>query len=367
MKLAIVHDYLNQFGGAERVVLALHEAFPDAPVFTSIYDKKRMPSEFKEIDIRTTFMQFLPGIMRHYKPYLPIYPLAFRSISLKGFDVILSSSSAFAKGVNKPENALHICYCHNPMRFVWRYDDYIQEESLPLQIKALLPLYIRRLKMWDVRTSAGVDHFIANSMTVARRILEHYGRDSVVINPPVEAEKFNISNGTGDYYLIVSRLKPYKKIEVAVAAFSRLKKPLKIIGTGDHLNKLRSIAGPSIDFVGAVRDEELAFYYSKCRALIFPGEEDFGIVPLEAMASGRPVIAFSRGGALETVVEGETGVFFDPQTPEALVSAVKDFENMRFDGQKIRAHALSFGKEVFKAKIKDFVESKYALFAAKTR
>ncbi len=362
MKLAIVHDYLNQFGGAERVVLALHEAFPEAPIFTSIYDKKKMPSEFRDMDIRTTFMQYFPTIMKHYKPYLPFYPYAFEAMNLKAFDVILSSSSAFAKGVRKGEETLHICYCHNPMRFVWRYKDYIREEGVSPLLKAILPVYLRRLKMWDVRTSANVDYFIANSMTVARRILESYGRDSIVINPPVETEKFSVSSQIDDYYLVVSRLKPYKKIELVIETFNRTKLPLKIIGEGDYGRKLQQLAGPTIEFLGSVSDKELSSFYSRCRALIFPGEEDFGIAPVEAAAAGRPVIAYRKGGALETVIEGETGIFFDEQTPEALVAAIRRFEKIDFSSQKIREHAASFDKEIFKKKIKEFVQEKYKAF-----
>jgi glycosyltransferase involved in cell wall biosynthesis len=358
MKLAIVHDYLNQFGGAERVVMALHEAYPEAPIFTSIYDREKMPKEFLSMDIRTTFMQHLPQVMARYKAYLPLYPLAFSSIDLKGFDCILSSSSAFAKGISKPANSLHICYCYNPMRFVWRYDDYIREEPLPKMVKAILPIFLRRMKMWDVKTSASVDHFVSISIVVARRILECYGRDSTVIYPPVETEKFNIAPEVGDHYLIVSRLKPYKKIELAVEAFNKMKKPLKIIGGGDFEGKLRAMAGSSIEFLGKVDDDLLAYHYSRCRALVFPGEEDFGIVPVEAMASGRPVVAYGRGGALETVVDGQTGVFFTEPTADRLIDAVHRLEEISFDPGSIRRHALTFGKELFKKKIKELVDVK---------
>ena len=366
MKVAIVHDYLNQFGGAERTVLAMHEAFPEAPIFTSIYNRAGLPKAFSEMDIRTTFMQRFPWVMKHYKSYLPIYPAAFASIKLDDYDVILSSSSAFAKGVKNDHGALHICYCYNPMRFVWRYEDYIRSEQIPLFLKRLLPLYLRQLKMWDVRTSAKVDHFVAISTVVARRILQFYGRDSEIIYPPVETGQFSISNEIEDYYLVVSRLKAYKRIDLVVEAFNKIGKPLKIVGEGDHGAVLRKMARSNIEFVGAASDEKLAHYYSRCRALIFPGEEDFGIVPVEAMASGRPVIAFGVGGALETVIDGETGLFFNAQTSDALIEAVQRSEKMSFDSRKIREHARSFSKETFKANIKAFVEKKYALFSKKT-
>jgi len=361
MKLAIVHDYLNQFGGAERVVSAMHSVFPDAPVFTSIFDRKNMPEEFSRMDVRTTFMQRLPGIMRHFKTYLPLYPFAFESMDLRNFDLILSSSSAFAKGARKRDGALHICYCHNPMRFAWNYDDYVRDERLPALLKKALPVYIRRLKMWDVKTSVGVDHFIANSMTVARRILEHYGRDSTVINPPVCTSKFRISKEPGDYFLVVSRLKAYKRIELALEAAKRLDVPLRIVGSGEHEAALREAAGPKAEFLGSVRDSELSDLYSGCRALIFPGEEDFGIAPVEAMASGRPVIAYGRGGALETVIDGETGVFFGEQTAESLMESIQRIGRMEFDPEAIRRHALSFDESEFRKKINDFVQNHFVI------
>ncbi len=358
MRIAIVHDFLNQFGGAERVVEVLHQLYADAPIFTSIYDRSGMPASFREMDIRTTFMQHLPFIMRHHKPYLPLYPLAFETMDLRGYDVILSSSSSVAKGVRKPEGAVHVCYCHNPMRFVWRYEDYIRQERVSRLVKALLPVYLKRLRMWDVSTSTRVDHFIANSMNVARRILQYYGRDSEVINPPVETKRFAVSEGNDAYYLVVSRLKPNKRIDVAVEAFTKMKKDLVIAGTGDNEMELRRLAGPTVKFLGAVPDGELVRLYSRCRALIFPGEEDFGIVPVEAMASGRPVIAYGRGGALETVVDQVTGVYFYDQTADSLIDAVRSFEKMSFDSTRIAEHARAFDTEVFKGRMRDFMAKK---------
>jgi len=362
LKIAIVHDYLNQFGGAERVVVALHETFPEAPIFTTIYDKDGMPSSFKEMDIRMSFMQYFPFVMRYYKPYLIFYPLAIERFNFKGFDVILSSSSAFAKGVKVPEGTCHICYCHTPMRFAWRYEDYIREERFGPIIKAMLPFVIRRMKNWDIATSTRVDYFIANSGVVQERLKKFYGRKSIVIHPPVDTEKYLPEDHNDDYYLIVSRLNPYKRIELAVQAFNELKLPLKIVGEGSYEKELKRQAGSNIEFLGRLGDEKLSELYARCKALIFPGEEDFGIAPLEAASAGRPTIAFRGGGALETIVDGETGIFFDEHTVESLKSAVRRFEDLKFDKEKIRSHALSFSKKAFKEKIRRFVKEKYREF-----
>ena len=358
MKLAIVHDYLNQFGGAERVVEVLHEIFPEAPIYTSIYDKEAMPDSFETMDIRTSFMQNLPGVMKHFRKYLIFYPFAFERFDLKTYDLILSSSSAWAKGIKKRSDALHICYCYTPMRFAWMYETYIEREEFGPIIRFILPGIIQRIKMWDIRTSGGVDYFIAISKAVAERIKKFYGRDSTIIYPPIDTSKFKLRAVDKDYYLIVSRLNPYKRIDIAVEAFNKLKQPLKIIGQGPDLKRLKKMAGSNIEFVGKVSDEKLAQYYGECKALIFPGEEDFGITPLEANSAGRPVVAYKAGGALDTVIGGETGIFFEKQTPESLAQAIERFEKIRFNKDRIREHALKFGKEVFKTKIKKFVEEK---------
>jgi len=365
VKLAIVHDYLNQYGGAERVVEALHEAFPNAPIYTSIYLPKRMPESFQKMDIRTSFMQKLPFLMKHFKKYLMLYPKAFKSFDLSNYDVILSSSSAFAKGINKPSRSLHVCYCYTPMRFAWRYDDYIKGEKFGFITKNILKFFIKRLKEWDIRTNKSVDHFIGISKYISERIKNIYDRESVVIYPPVETMKYNPSAEISDYYLIVSRLNPYKKIEVAIKAFNKLGYPLTIIGGGPYKRHLMSIAGNNIEFTGKLSDNELSENYSKCKALIFPGEEDFGIVPVEAQAAGRPVIAYRSGGAVETVIENETGVFFNEQTEDSIVDAVRKFENMNFNSERIRQNARNFDKEIFKEKIKKYVSDKYMEFEKK--
>ncbi|MFH1577398.1 MAG: glycosyltransferase [Candidatus Margulisiibacteriota bacterium] len=358
MRIAIVHDYLNQFGGAERVVSALNEIWPQTPIYTSIFDEKRMPENFQRMDIRTSFMQRLPFVFRFFKLYLLFYPLAFESFDLSGYDVILSSSSAFAKGIRKRPGQLHICYCYTPMRFVWRHDDYVKQESFGSLVKAILLWVLEPLKKWDLATAQSVDHYLAISRTVAERIAVTYGRKSDIIYPPVDTENYEISSIARDYFLVVSRLNAYKRIDVVIEAFNELGLPLKIIGSGPAARELQRIAKPNIEFLGRQPDDVLAQHYSECRALIFPGEEDFGIVPVEAMASGRPVIAYKAGGATETIIDGKTGIFFKEQTPASLISAIKRFQFEVFNQQEIREHALKFSKGIFMRRLSDFVEQK---------
>lgn len=350
-RVAIVHDYLNQFGGAERVVSTLHEIFPDAPVYTSIYNSKMMPPIFKKMDIRTSFMQKLPFVMNKFRHYFWLYPRAFESFDLSEYDLIISSSSAYAKGIIKGEGATHICYCYNPMRFVWRYEDYINKETLNPIIKKLLPLLLGGLKRWDLNNSSKVDCFIAISEVVQRRIKSIYKRESVIIFPPVEVDNISPTGKDEDYFLIVARLAAYKRIDVAVEAFSRLGLPLKIVGDGPSRATLEKKAAMNIEFLGKVDESALIKLYSGCRALVFVGEEDFGIVPLEAAASGRPTIAYRAGGAVETIVENKTGVFFEEQSTGSLIEAVKRFEKIKFDRELIRIHSQKFSKNIFKEKI----------------
>jgi glycosyltransferase involved in cell wall biosynthesis len=316
MKVALVHDYLNQMGGAERVVLALHEMFPDAPIYTSIYDPRRVDIAFQSIDIRTSFMQRFPLVTKHHQPYLPFYPFAMERLDLRGYDLVLSSSSAFAKGIITRPETIHICYCHTPMRWCWNYEEYVEREHLGRIPRSILPFFISGLRVWDQTSSMRVDHFIANSPVVADRILKYYRRDAVVIPPPVEVSRFTFDPTTRpeDYFLIVSRFMPYKRIDLAIEACNLLQLPLVIIGSGRDENRLKHLAGPSIRFTGRLSDQEVLQYYTRCRALILPGEEDFGIAPLEAQASGRPVIAYAAGGALASVINNVTGTFFHKQT-----------------------------------------------------
>ena len=266
--IAITHDYLNQFGGAERAVEVLHEIFPQAPIYTSIYLPNKMPASFKQMDIRTSFMQHLPSLEQHFKKYLFLYPLAFESFDLSDYPVILSSSSAFAKGVTKGPDACHICYCYTPMRFAWRYWDYIEKENISEFIKQMLPLFLGGLRKWDLRTNENVDHFIAISKYIARRLAKFYKVASEVIYPPVNVNSFSPSESVSDYFLIVSRLNAHKKLDIAVKAFNKLGLPLKVIGEGPYKNELMAMAGKNIEFLGKVQDEELPEHYSHCRAQI---------------------------------------------------------------------------------------------------
>lgn len=360
MKVALVHDYLNQMGGAERVVMALHEIFPDAPIYTSIYDPQRVDPAFQKMDIRTSFMQKLPMVTKHHQPYLPFYPFAMESLDLRGYDLVLSSSSAFGKGVITKPETMHICYCHTPMRWCWNYDEYVEREQLGKMARRVLPFLITGLRVWDQTSAMRVDHFIANSPIVAERIRKYYRREAVVIPPPVEARRFtfDLNAQLEDYFLIVSRLIPYKRIDLAIEACNRLHLPLIIIGSGRDAQRLQRRAGPTIRFMGRLSDEEVLHYYAHCRAFLFPGEEDFGITPLEAQASGRPVIAYGAGGALASVIDDVTGKFFTEQSVESLVAVLASFDERTYDPQSIRNHALEFDMPRFHRRILQFIEAK---------
>jgi len=356
MRVALVHDYLNQYGGAERVLEALCEIWPEAPIFTLIYDKQRTGLAFEGRKIKTSFLQKIPFVRAHHRPFLMLMPLGVEKFDLSKYDLVISDSASFAKGVIVRPKTRHICYCHTPTRYVW--DDshkYIREFSYPGFIKNLVPPFLSYLRLWDEAASARPDLYLANSNFVAQRIKKYYDRSSTVIYPPVKTSNFFVSNKIDDYFLLVSRFLPYKKIDLAIEAFNRLGWPLKIIGDGPEGNQLRKIAKANIEFIGLVPEKKLRDYYVRCRALIFPQEEDFGIVAVEAMAAGRPVIAYEAGGALEIIKEGETGIFFKEQTVDSLVAALRSFKIEKFFPQRIREQASRFDKEVFKKKIKEFV------------
>lgn len=362
MKVAIVHDFLNQMGGAEHVLKIFREIYPEAPIYTTIYVPSAVCPSFMTADIRTSFMQKLPMIKKHARRYLPLYQYAIELFDLSEFDVVLSSSSSFAKGVITPPHTCHICYCYTPMRFVWNYHTYIEQEPFSRLTKICLPYIIHRLRRWDEITANRVDYYIAISEEVRRRIRKYYRRDAVIIHPPVDTSKFEVSTQDDGYFLILSRLLPYKRIDIAIQAFNELKLPLKIVGSGRDMGRLQKMAGPTIEFLGRLCDSDMHECLARCRALVFPGLEDFGLAPVEAMSCGKPVIAYAGGGALETVVEGETGLFFYEQTPEAVKNAVEQFDADRFDPYKIRQHAEQFDVSVFKMQISTYVREKFHIY-----
>ncbi len=347
VKVAIVHDWLNQNGGAERVLEELHRLFPDAPIFTSIYVPDRLPDAYRSWDIRTSFMQRLPLVRRHHQPFLPLYPAAFRAFDFSGFDVILSNSSGFCHGVLAPPGTAHINYCLTPPRFLWASDSYLQREQIGGGAKRLLGPLLGVLRRWDVASVAGVTQFVAISAAVRERIQRLYGRDASIIYPPVDTGRFQMASQVGDFYFIAGRHVPYKRMDLAVRAFTALGLPLWVAGDGRDRAALEAMAGPTVRFLGRVSDERLRELYATCRAFLFPGEEDFGIAPVEAMAAGRPVIAYRAGGALDYVVEGVTGAFFDQQTPEALMEVVLRTDTASFDPAALQQCARRFDTSVF--------------------
>jgi len=360
MKIALVHDWLPFMGGAERVLTNFLELYQDAPIYTTICNRSRLDSPLKEANIITTSLQKKGKEIENHRRLFPFMPTAIESFDLNEFDIVLSDSSSIAKGVITSPDTMHICYCHSPMRYAWEFShEYAGKMVGKGGLKAkLLSYFLTGMRLWDNASSDRVDYFIANSQNVSKRIWKHYRRESVVIHPPVRCNLFNISDIDEDYFLIVSRLQEYKRIDIAIEAFNELGLPLVIIGDGPDRKKLEVMAKNNIKFLGRESDEVIKEYYAKCRAFIFPGEEDFGITPLEAMASGRPVIAYRKGGALETIIEDKTGVFFDNQTYEDLVDTIRRFENMTFNKKEIRSHAETFDEYIFKEKIKIFIDEK---------
>jgi glycosyltransferase involved in cell wall biosynthesis len=363
VKVALIHDWLTNMGGAERVVINFKEIYQNSPIYTTMYNPEKLDEELKNIEVRTSFLQNKKNLKKGHQGLLPFMPMAFENFDLNEYDVVLSSSSSCAKGIVTNPNTMHVCYCHTPMRYSWEfYYEYANEWGLNPIKKIFLKYFINYIRAWDNVSSDRVDYFIANSENVARRIWKHYRRESVVIHPPVRCKLFNISEVDEDYFLILSRLVPYKKVDLAVKVFNELNLPLVIIGDGPEKEKLEKKAKENIKFLGRQPDSVIKEYYSKCRAFVFPGEEDFGITPLEAQASGRPVIAYAKGGVLETVVKDETGVFFEEQTVESLKDAIKRFQKIKFDKNVIRKHAEEFDEEIFKYKISNFVNEKHDEF-----
>lgn len=350
MKVAIIHYWLVNMRGGERVIEAICEMYPEADIFTHVYVPESVSDTIRKHKIFTTFIQKLPWSAKLYQNYLPLMPLAIEQLDLRGYDLVISSESGPAKGVIVDPEAKHLCYCHSPMRYLWdMYPDYLAASGWFKRL--LIPVLTHYLRHWDRSTSTGVDVFVANSHFVAKRIKRYYGRNSIVIPPPVDTGSFVISNDIGDHYLMLGQLVSYKRPDLAVAAFKESGRKLVVIGEGEMLDSLKDCNCDNIIFLGKQPNEVVQRYLTHCRALIFPGMEDFGIVPVEAMAAGRPVIAYGRGGALDSVVDGKTGVFFDVQSPEALNAAIDRFENQCADfvPQAIAEHAAKFGKENFKS------------------
>ena len=348
--------------GGEKVLLSLARLFPKAPVFTLLHVPGSVAPELEKREIRTSFVQRLPGAARRYRHYLPVFPLAAESLDLRGFDLVVSSSHCVAKGVRPPPGAVHVCYCHTPMRYVWdRYDDYFGPGRAGRLTRAVLPPVAAALRRWDVATAGRVHRYAANSAYVADRIRRYYSRDARVIPPPVDVDFFTPGpDRPGTYDLIVSALAPYKRIELALEAYRGTGWPLRVVGSGPEEERLRASAPPEARFVGRVADAELRELYRGCRALVMPGVEDFGIAPLEAMACGRPAVVFGEGGGLETVEDGRTGVVFREATPLGLRAAVATLESARFDRLALRARAEAHRREVFETRFREFVDGALA-------
>ena len=358
MRTALVHDWLNQIGGAEDVLETLVDLYPESPIYTSLYWRKQMPESWQGWDIRTSLIDRLPFAHKRQQIYFPFYPTAFEQFDFSEYDLVLSNKSGFCHGIITGPETLHICYCLTPTRYVWRYHQYAQQENLGRMMRTIMPPILTSLRQWDRLAADRVDHFIAISQTIRQRIAKVYRRDSTIIYPPVDTSRFVPSSRVDDYYLIVGRLVPYRRIDILIEAFNKLQRPLLIAGSGRDRERLESLAGPNIQFLGYVSDAELPDLMARCRAFMWPGEEDFGISPIQAMASGRPVIAYAAGGALETVISGRTGLLFEEQSAKAIVQAVEALDDIAIDVGNICAFAQQFDTELFKSKIQQFVEDK---------
>jgi glycosyltransferase involved in cell wall biosynthesis len=355
LKVALVHYWLVGMRGGEKVLECLCELFPDADIFTLVVDRQAISESILRHRIESSWLQRIGG-RRHYKKMLPLMPIALESFDLTAYDLVISSEAGPAKGVITGPTSLHICYCHSPMRYIW--DLYYQYRAqAPWFTRAVMSLTSSSLRQWDVTTSARVDFFISNSRYVAKRIKKFYRRDSKVINPPVDLERFRISEAPGEYYLCAGQITPNKRIDLAIEAFTRLGLPLVVIGEGAD-RTLRKSAGQNITFLGAVDDVQMVRHFSSCKALVFPGIEDFGIVPLEVMASGRPVIAYAEGGALETVLPGQTGILFEEQSVQALIQAVQQMESEMhlYEPQRLREFASAFDRSHFKERMRAYID-----------
>jgi len=361
-KVALVHDFLTQLGGAERVLDEFHELFPQAPIFTLVYDEKKTLGKYKDWNIKTSFIQKLPGGVSHYKWYLALMPYAVHSFDLSGFDVVLSDVSAFAKGIKKPSGSLHVSYCHTPTRYLWQdKESYLASQQIPGWIKLLARPLLSYLRRWDYRAAQKIDVIIANSTEVKTRIAKYYKLDSEVIYPPVDSSFFvPTESPVRDYFLIAGRLEPYKKSELAIEAATQLGLPVRVAGTGTMYENLKKrYESDNVKFYGRVSDEKLRWLYQNAKALLFPAKEDAGIAVLESLACGTPVVAYRRGGASEFVREGVDGLLVSEQSVEAFKEAVENFSKHQFDSSMLRAQARAYDKNSFRKRIYQILISRY--------
>ncbi len=357
MKIALVHEFLTQLGGAERVLKNFLEIWPDAVLHVLIFDNEKTKGQFEEYKKNISFLDHLPLSHKHHRLFVSIMPIAIEHFDFEEFDVVISDSSSFAKGIKT--NKLHICYCHAPTRYLWTAHDYLAKQQYPEIFKQLGKPALALLKKWDFKAAQRPNFIIANSKNIQNQIKEFYKRDSIVIPPPVDTKKFYKEGEKQEYFLAASRLEPYKKIDLIIEAFNTLGLPLKIAGTGTAETELKAKAQKNIEFVGSVTDDQLRKLYSGAKAFVFAAEEDAGIMVVEAQACGTPVIAYGKGGSLETIVPGVTGEFFVEQTPQSIIEVVKNFDSTKYDSNKIRENAQQYDNKIFQQKIKQFVEEKY--------
>ena len=360
MRVAIVHDALNQYGGAERVLEQIKAIYPDATVMAPIYDQRRMPESYNSWNVQASWLNRMPLARSRHRLMLPLYPNAIEGFKLDSFDLVVSSAFAFAHGVLTGPDTLHVNYCHSPARFLWDYHRYADREQLGMVARGLLSPQLTWLRQWDRGAAERPDAWIATSRLVQDRIRKFYGKTSEIIPPPVDVGRFNVGDGSGDYYLMLMRMVGWKRPDIVVEACSRLGVSLVVAGSGRVLPSLKAQAGPTVRFVGQVNDEQMRPLYAGCRGFILPAEEDFGVTPLEAMASGRPVIAYGRGGVLDTVKPGITGEFFYEQSAEALMQMLQTFDPLAYDPQRIRAHAEQFDNCAFRNRLARFIDGQLA-------
>lgn len=365
MKVALVHDYLNQYGGAERVLEALTEIFPEASIYTLFYDEKLTHSRFLGKTIFTSFLQKVPAVKNHHHFFMPLMPFAAKTLNLSDYDLVFSDSASYGKGIKIGQNTTHVCYCHTPLRYAWEAKEYLKEYPVSSVVKFFLPPLLAYLRNWDRKAASRIDYFIANSGFIANRIRKYYKREAEVIYPPYDENRFycvsdasGVSNNRGNYYLAIGRFMHYKKFDLAIKTFNEMAKRLLVVGGGPEEARLKKLAGPTIEFRNfTVNSDELRNYYANAKACIFPQLEDFGLTAVEAMACGTPVIAYGAGGVQESVKEGLSGIFFKRQDEDCLKEAVEKFEKMEFNREEISLYARKFGKERFKKEITDFINA----------